>query len=141
MADDNLSPPAEPWSETPVATAEESPRAGEPGVATPPEGQEESSAKGVLREAIQKVMTEIAYHEREAQRHLQLAQELRKDLRESFAFMVEQGASERPSSVPEEPAVAEVVAPSPPEEAKPAAVVNRRARRGKKRAGRKLKGG
>ncbi len=140
MTDDNLSPPAETWSETPGAAAEELPKTGEPGAAAPPEEQAESSAKGVLREAIQKVMTEIAYHEREAQRHLQQAEELRKDLRESFAFMLEQGTGEKPSSVPEEGSVAEVVEPSPPAETKPAAVVDKRPRRGRKRAGRRHKG-
>jgi hypothetical protein len=60
--------------------------------ATPPgadELQEDSSAKGILREAIQKVMEEIAYHEREAEKHVQLAKSLRKDLRDSFAFLQE----------------------------------------------------
>jgi hypothetical protein len=61
-------------------------------VATPPgtdEIQQDSSAKGILREAIQKVMKEIAYHEREAEKHVQQARALRKDLRDSFAFLQE----------------------------------------------------
>jgi len=49
----------------------------------------------MLREAIQKVMEQIDSHEREAKKHLQQAAELRKDLRESIAFLAEQG--ERPS--------------------------------------------
>jgi hypothetical protein len=49
--------------------------------------QQGSGAKGMLREAIQKVMEEIAYHEREAEKHVQMAKALRKDLRDSFAFL------------------------------------------------------
>jgi hypothetical protein len=61
-------------------------------VATEPgtdEIQQDSSAKGILREAIQKVMKEISYHEREAEKHMQQAKALRKDLRDSFAFLQE----------------------------------------------------
>jgi hypothetical protein len=50
-----------------------------------------SSAKGLLQEAIRKVMEEIEHHENEAKKHLQQAAELRKDLRESIAFLQEQG--------------------------------------------------
>ncbi len=140
MADDDRSPPAETWSEAPGAAAEEFSQPATPGAAAQPEEPAESSAKGVLREAIQKVMEEIAYHEREAQRHLQQVEELRKDLRESFAFMLEQEASAKPVGVPEEEPAAAVMEPSPPEEAKPAAVMEKRPRRGRKRAGRRHKG-
>jgi hypothetical protein len=50
----------------------------------------EPNTKGMLRDAIQKVMGEIEYHEREAKRHVKLAEDLRKDLRESFTFMLQQ---------------------------------------------------
>src|SRR5438067_2491668 len=53
------------------------------------QGRPESSTKGMLREAIQKVMKEIEHHEREAKKHLQHAKALRKDLRDSFAFLQE----------------------------------------------------
>ena len=72
------------------------------------EGQEtaeghhhESTTKGMLREAIQKVMKEIEHHEREAKRHLQQAKALRKDLRDSFAFLQERKDDE-PSDVARE---------------------------------------
>jgi len=57
---------------------------------TPPESQ----ARGILRDAIRKVMEEIERHEVEAKKHLQQARELRKDLRESIAFLQEQGEKE-----------------------------------------------
>src|SRR5258707_6256734 len=51
--------------------------------------QDESSTKGMLRDVIHKVMEEIEHHEREAKKHTQKAAELRRDLRESFAFVQE----------------------------------------------------
>ncbi len=57
----------------------------------PAEVQPESRTRGMLRDAIQKVMAEIAYHETEAKKHRQQAEELRKDLRESFAFLQVRG--------------------------------------------------
>jgi hypothetical protein len=57
---------------------------------------EESSTRGMLRDAIHKVMEEIEYHEREANKHTQKAAELRKDLRESFAFLQEKKADAKP---------------------------------------------
>jgi len=50
---------------------------------------DESSTKGMLRDVIHKVMEEIEHHEREAKKHTQKAAELRRDLRESFAFVQE----------------------------------------------------
>jgi hypothetical protein len=61
------------------------------------EGPPESSTRGILRDAIQKVMDKIEYHEREAKKHLEMAADLRKDLRESVAFLHEQGAERRPA--------------------------------------------
>jgi hypothetical protein len=43
----------------------------------------------MLREAIQKIMEEIEFHEREAKKHLHQAEELRNELRDSFAFLQE----------------------------------------------------
>src|ERR1700676_359155 len=80
------------------ATAERPPTNG-PEVAVQPqavEEQQESRTKGMLREAIQKVMQEIEYHEKEAQKHLRQAASLRKDLRESVAFLQEQGGKSKP---------------------------------------------
>jgi hypothetical protein len=51
----------------------------------------ESKTKSILRDAIHKVMEEIEHHEAEAQRHLKQAADLRKDLRESIAYLQEQG--------------------------------------------------
>ena len=50
-----------------------------------------SATRGMLRDAIQKVVTEIAFHESEASKHLKQAADLRKDLRESFAFVQDRG--------------------------------------------------
>ncbi len=47
----------------------------------------EGGTRAVLRDAIQKVMDEIEHHEREAKRHLQQAQDLRRELRDSVAFL------------------------------------------------------
>jgi hypothetical protein len=55
------------------------------------EEQPESRTRGILRDAIHKVMEEIEHHEREARDHLKQAEALRKDLRESVAFLLEQG--------------------------------------------------
>src|SRR6266581_3428959 len=59
--------------------------------------QEESGTRGILRDAIQKVMEEIEHHEREAKKHTQKAAELRRDLRESFAFLQEKKIDVRPA--------------------------------------------
>jgi hypothetical protein len=143
MADEDRSPVAEASPDNTPAEAEGP--AVEPPVATaapePAEEAHESQTKGMLRDAINKVIEEIQYHEREAQRHLHLARELRKDLRESFAFVMEQkgkrevirdAAEERPEAVPAPGAI-----PAPT----PHAATERRPRmkRRKKRAGRRAK--
>ena len=55
------------------------------------EGPQESKAKGILRDAIRRVMEDIERHEDAAKRHLQQAADLRKDLRDSIAFLQKQG--------------------------------------------------
>jgi hypothetical protein len=63
---------------------------------------DESSTKGMLRDVIHKVMEEIEHHEREAKKHTQKAGELRRDLRESFAFVQEAKKSDaRPAKTEE----------------------------------------
>ena len=62
----------------------------------------ESSTKGMLRDAIQKVMDEIEFHESEAKKHLQQAQSLRKDLRDSFSFLQEKRGEGKTSPPPAE---------------------------------------
>jgi hypothetical protein len=62
-------------------------------------GHEESGARGMLREAILKVMEEIEQHEREAKLHLQKATELRKALRESISFLHEEGEKKTPMAI------------------------------------------
>jgi hypothetical protein len=59
-------------------------------------GQQESASRTMLRGAIQKVMDEIELHEREARHHLHQAGELRKELRESLAFLHEQSEKKTP---------------------------------------------
>ena len=140
MAEEHSPQPTETRSDGLGPVSEE--RAGfeRPAVGVEPERPPESNTKGMLREAIQKVMGEIEFHEREAKNHLQQAEELRKDLRESFAFLLTQEGGVNPGESPDEGRPAEVAAPSPPEQPKPVAV-EKHPRAGKKRPGRKTKGG
>jgi hypothetical protein len=62
----------------------------------------ESRTREMLRKAIENVMSEIDYHEVEAQKHLQQAAELRKELRDSLRFLQEQSRKAQPSVVHEE---------------------------------------
>ncbi len=62
------------------------------------EPEAESDTGRMLREAINKVMAQINHHQREAKKHLQRAEELRKDLRESFAFLQDQKSKEKPGA-------------------------------------------
>jgi hypothetical protein len=102
----------------------------------------ESRTRGMLREAIQKVMDEIAHHEREAEKHLQQAAELRKDLRESFAFLRERGKSEKPpETVAPRPSLTVEAEPQEPAATPPAPSRRRRGRKKKKSAAGKGKGG
>jgi hypothetical protein len=57
----------------------------------------ESHTKSVLRQAIEKVMEEITQHEKEAQKHMQRANALRRELRESVAFLQDQGSRAKPT--------------------------------------------
>ncbi len=85
----------------------EAPQTHGPATAHPPrrdEAHHETSARGILKDAIQKVMEEIEYHEREAQKHRQQAEALKRDLRESFAFMQEQKGRGKPIEAPAEKA-------------------------------------
>jgi hypothetical protein len=63
-------------------------------------GHEEGPARGILREAILKVMEEIEHHEKKARHHLQQASELRKALRESVSFLHEEGEKKTPRAIP-----------------------------------------
>ena len=63
-------------------------------------GHGESGARGVLREAILKVMEEIEHHEREAKHHIEQAAELRKALRESVSFLHGEGEKKPPIAIP-----------------------------------------
>jgi hypothetical protein len=58
--------------------------------ASPPD---EGGAKEILKDAITKVMEEISHHEKEAKRHVKQAEALKRDLRESFAFLQEKRAA------------------------------------------------
>jgi hypothetical protein len=84
----------------------------------------------MLRKAIQNVMGEIEYHEREAQKHLQQAAELRKELRDSLRFLQEQARKDQPSVVHEESPSARNVEPSV---VKDRSAANRRRRSGQKK--------
>jgi len=108
MADDHPAPGSGSPKPTPPRPADSSQAHG-PAAAHPPRREEEreSPAKGMLKEAITKVMEEIEFHEREAHKHRQQAEALKRDLRESFAFMQEQKARgkapEPPAEKPAEP--------------------------------------
>jgi hypothetical protein len=121
----NESPPAE----TPPAAAEQ----GSPHAPAVAEGPRESATQSVLREAIDKVRAEIAFHESEAQKHLQQAEALRQDLRECYAFLRSGGKEGQAEAAAEPPAVKHADA-SPPS-APPKALAGSR----KRRAGAKKK--
>jgi hypothetical protein len=100
----------------------------------------ETNAKGMLRDAIHKVMEEIELHEREAKRHLQLADTLRKELRDSVKFMIEQkdGMTARAASAKDRPS--KTTESSQPESAT-ASAVEKRPRPRKKRRRKKTRSG
>lgn len=113
-------------------------------LSTHPEGrgeQQEGGAKGMLRDAIQKVMEEIRLHEKEAQKHMQQANALRRELRDSFAFMQEQKAKAKAAQAPEETGAGAAAGPRAERKAQdPAAAGPSQQRRVKKKhAGRQAK--
>jgi hypothetical protein len=89
----------------------------------------------MLREAIQKVMEEIEFHEREAKHHLQLADELRNDLRDSFAFLQERRRESPPKEVVDKSQAVVSLEPSPMEQARDERAANKRQRTPAKRKG------
>jgi hypothetical protein len=94
MAEEDHSPTAEAQPGQPLSGVEDRPRTEGPDSSAgpgPPEEPQESKASRLLREAIHQIMEEIEHHEQEAQRHLQQAQALRKELRESLAFLRAEG--------------------------------------------------
>jgi len=104
----------------------------------PGEGPQEGKASGLLREAIQKVMREIEHHEHEAQKHHHQAQTLRKELRESLAFLRAEGNKGPSTETSDEaaPASASSTAETPP-----AASKGLRAGSRKRAARKKARGG
>jgi hypothetical protein len=119
------------------SAAEEAAPAAAPGGTLPPRlttGAPESPTRGMLREAIEKVKAEIAHHENEAQKHLKLAEQLRKDLRDCFAFFRQWG---------KEPSAPAVESGGPPAAAPASAAAPRhhRPEGKKKRTGRRGRGG
>jgi hypothetical protein len=78
-----------------VAAGSENERPAEQAHAPQAEAPRESGTKSMLREAIQKVRDEIAYHLNEANKHMQQVEALRKDLRECSAFF-RSGGNEAP---------------------------------------------
>jgi hypothetical protein len=89
----------------------------------------ESKTQGILRDAIRRVMEEIERHEIEAKAHLQQAADLRKDLRESIAFLQKQGEKAPPSSVVEAPLHRKIAEGGAKEKAKDSAAGRKRARK------------
>jgi hypothetical protein len=97
----------------------------------------DSPTKGMLREAIQKVLEEIAHHETEAKKHLQQAQELRKDLRDSFSFLQDRGPKGKPVAASVESPAAKATEPTATPENAPMGRRHRRSGRKKARSARK----
>jgi hypothetical protein len=95
----------------------------------------ESRSKGLLRDAIQKVMEEIEYHEREAKKHLQMAEALRIDLRDSFSFLQERGEKARPSTPLAQGRSAEAAGPDAGTPARDSAVPRQQRGRPRKKPG------
>jgi hypothetical protein len=95
--------------------------------------QPETGARAVLRDAIQKVMKEIEHHESEAQRHLQTAATLRKELRESIAFLRKQGEPKEPPAVSNPAAAAEPGQQAAKDQAKTKRSRKRRRGKGRKK--------
>jgi hypothetical protein len=98
MAEENHSPAAEPPLDALDAPAD-GPPATEGNEGPAPAGAADQGASGVLRDAIRHVLDEIEHHEREAKKHLQKARDLRKELRDSFAFVFEQGGREKLTAI------------------------------------------
>jgi hypothetical protein len=99
---------------------------------------DEGGAKEILKDAITKVMEEISHHEKEAKRHVKQAESLKRDLRESFAFLQEKRAAKhRGDTTPDttsnasEPAAASAADATTPSIGR-SARRKRRGRRGKK---------
>jgi hypothetical protein len=140
MAEEHSSPSGADRSENEAVESEgHTPAAESAPASRAPHGPAESATKGMLREAIQKVKAEIAYHENEAKKHLQQAEELRKDLREFFEFLQQAGRTEEPvAAVRERPSPGNAQ-PGTAEKSReaPAAVRHPRAEGKKKRTARK----
>lgn len=63
----------------------------------------ESSVRGILQGAIQKVMDEIDHHEQEARRHLQQAEDLRRELQEGFRIVKQEARASAKAAARSEP--------------------------------------
>jgi hypothetical protein len=110
-------PPSAPKADAPVAAETEPP---------------ESPTRGMLRDAIQKVMDQIAHHEKEAEKHLQMAAALRKELRESVAFLRAGGREDKFTELAAASTPTRRTEAKTPEAAPPQAAPGRR-RRGRKK--------
>lgn len=96
----------------------------------------EGSVRGVLQGAIQKVMAEIDQHEHAAKRHLQQAEDLRKELQEGFRIVKQEArASAKASRAETADGVGTTVESTEP----PEAVKAPRAEPKKKAGGRRAK--
>jgi hypothetical protein len=110
------------------------------GTRDPSSVPDEGGAKGMLRDAITKVMEEITHHEKEARRHVKQAEALKRDLRESFAFLQERRGGKRREEPPEQTnssaSASEQVEAKPAEAStpgpRPSSRRKRRGRKGKK---------
>lgn len=93
-------------------------------------GGSEGTVRGILQNAIQKIMDEIGQHEEAARRHLQMAEALRKELQEGFKLARHEARSKMPAADgTDEPAATD---PAVPQQA--------RAGARKRLGGRKMRG-
>lgn len=105
-----------------------------PGESSPPAS--ESTVRGMLQGAIQKVMAEIDHHEHAAKHHMQLAEDLRKELQEGFRVVKQEArASAKAARAETTDGLGTSVEPTAPEEA----AKSPRAEAKKKAGGRKPK--
>jgi hypothetical protein len=133
-------PMADEHAHAPVGTVANGPtRAGdsplEHATHNSPHAADDGGAKEMLKGAITKVMEEISHHEKEARRHVKQAESLKRDLRDSFAFLQEKRAAKHRPEAPPDAAVSanEQTEAKPTDAATPnSGRSTRRKRRGRK---------
>jgi hypothetical protein len=102
MADEHAHPPVGTAANGPARAGDSPQERGSSATHDSPSAADDGGAKEMLKGAITKVMEEISHHEKEARRHVKQAESLKRDLRESFAFLQEKRAAKhRPEAPPD----------------------------------------